>query len=615
MRSFLLVFIFSPLGSIYSSPAFAEVIRSFKTEIRANSDATLTVNESIDYDFEKARRHGISRTIPLKYVRHLQPYTIAVRIKSVSDENGRRLPIRTIYQGDDLILRIGSPNMTLTGRHKFLISYSVRRAINFFEGVPEIYWSLNGSQSPVAIEQATAKVYPPRGVPLTGIKTSCLLQRQDAEQESLSSKGSYQLPGTDQSVVRFESGPLSAGDEFIVVAGLPFNSITKPNLGGKFLFWLSRWWPAITFPAALGLMLALVVWYLGREPFERQGISARWKLPDNLSPAQVGTLIDEKCDIEDILAILIYLAVNGHLRIKQVASGDMFGLTTADFEFIKSEPPENAPELTVYQKYFLDGIFQNGASRVTNIELKYKFFNRISLIRDAIYKSMVDEQYFRTRPDATRDQFYFFALLLLTAGVSVYASCLPLPFVELTSVPGQLSAYALGICLCACVAFLFAPVMPIRTIKGCQALADVLAFTRSFSLVSDARADDSFARAAREDKDLFARLLPYAMVLGVADSLARSFARLQSQRPGWYESLDDSESFEPGQFVYDLGVCLRSLESSLTATRTSEGQINHGPWCAGSGFGGGGLTDGSSRSEDSASRESELSAPSSADAF
>ncbi|MDQ3813441.1 MAG: DUF2207 domain-containing protein, partial [Armatimonadota bacterium] len=51
-------------------PVQAEVIRSFNVDLRLRPDTTLDVTETIVMDLEEAERHGIYRTIPVRYDRY-----------------------------------------------------------------------------------------------------------------------------------------------------------------------------------------------------------------------------------------------------------------------------------------------------------------------------------------------------------------------------------------------------------------------------------------------------------------------------------------------------------------------------------------------------------------
>src|SRR3989344_367965 len=57
----VLLLLFLVPKSVYAE----EKINSFDTNIIAHQDGSMTIKESIEYDFGSAQRHGIFRTIPL----------------------------------------------------------------------------------------------------------------------------------------------------------------------------------------------------------------------------------------------------------------------------------------------------------------------------------------------------------------------------------------------------------------------------------------------------------------------------------------------------------------------------------------------------------------------
>jgi hypothetical protein len=59
----------------------AEIIRSFDSQVRLQKDSSLDVTETIVMDFQAASRHGIDRTIPVKYDRYNNTYSIPFIIK------------------------------------------------------------------------------------------------------------------------------------------------------------------------------------------------------------------------------------------------------------------------------------------------------------------------------------------------------------------------------------------------------------------------------------------------------------------------------------------------------------------------------------------------------
>ena len=170
LRFFLLFATFIVLTSS-TRCARAETIRNFNADVRVREDSTLEVVENIVMDFEGARRRGIFRTIPIRYARNSNSYSIYIRDISVRDGNGRALEYSLSSGGGFLTLKIGNPDIYLTGVQTYVIAYSVRRAINFFDNAPEVYWNATGDQWQFPIQKATARFFWPSGVKIPQVKS------------------------------------------------------------------------------------------------------------------------------------------------------------------------------------------------------------------------------------------------------------------------------------------------------------------------------------------------------------------------------------------------------------------------------------------------------------
>ena len=84
---------------------------------------------------------------------------------------------------------------------------------------------------------------------------------------------------------------------------------------------------------------------------------------------------------------------------------------------------------------------------------------------------------------------------------------------------------------------------------------------------------------------LFEKLLPYAIVFGVAKVWAKRFEGMTSYRPEWYES-EAGGVFTPIVFTSILSHNLSTIQSSYVATPTTSSSGFS------SGFGGGGFSGG-----------------------
>jgi uncharacterized membrane protein YgcG len=132
---------------------------------------------------------------------------------------------------------------------------------------------------------------------------------------------------------------------------------------------------------------------------------------------------------------------------------------------------------------------------------------------------------------------------------------------------------------------LFAPAMPRKTSKGARALWHILGFREFIRRVER----DRLERMLQEDPTLFDRVLPYALVFGIADEWAEKFEGLLQKPPEWFESERwTPTAFTPRTFVYSLGDSVSTMNSVFPSTPARSSGSGAGGGFSGFGGGGGG---------------------------
>jgi len=538
-----------------ASASHAEIIRSFDAEIRLQKDTSLDVTETIVMDFQNADRHGIYRTIPVRYSRYQGNYTVHLKVLSVDDGQGRKWKYQTSRMGRDLNIKIGDPDRTISGVHTYRVRYQVRRAVNFFKGAPEVYWNATGDQWRFPIERATARFYPPPGVSIAQTKNTSF------QGPPGSTVAANTQVGTDS--ITFSTLNLQPGNGLTIVVGLPKDAVVKPTAFQNFMWVFADWWPAFLLPLlALGGLMLL---YLqgGRDIEGGQAIAVEWSPPTELTPAEVGTLVDEHCDMADIVSTLVDLAARGYLVIQETESTKFLFLSSTDYTFIKRNdgPPVNV--LLPYEQTFLNGIF-GYSDRATLSSLKNKFYTHLPAIKSGIYQSLLEKHLFVSNPESTRGMYYGTGIVVAIIGVVLF-------FV------GQ-AAWGIGLLLSGLLCLAFARAMPSKTATGSRLLRQCLGFQRFVELAEK----DRIKVLADKDPTIFGRMLPYAMVLGVADQWADAFKDLMSEPPDWYVGPHTGAHFSSSAFVNDLGHGMNSMGNTMSSAPSSSGGSG------GSGFSGGG---------------------------
>ena len=118
-----------------------------------------------------------------------------------------------------------------------------------------------------------------------------------------------------------------------MLVSVPVGALHQPTSGEEFLFWLADWWQAVLIPICAFMGIFALWWTGGRDIDGGKAIAVEWNPPEELTPAEVGTLIDERCDMRDITSTLVDLAARGHLKIKELKTDKLFFLSNKDYEF------------------------------------------------------------------------------------------------------------------------------------------------------------------------------------------------------------------------------------------------------------------------------------------
>ncbi|HEY9784204.1 MAG TPA: DUF2207 domain-containing protein [Candidatus Obscuribacterales bacterium] len=554
-------------------PSWAEEITTFHSVVNVQSDAMLDVTEELIVDFD-APRHGIYRFIPVEYSRMGNKYTTDFKLLGVKAD-GRDAQYSTSRQGKDVSIKIGNPNTTLTGEHTYTINYSIRRAMNFFDGEPEVYWNATGNQATMPVKHAICDVVLPSPMEESKLRAISYVGPAGSQQN-----GAYSIHGN---VVTFTADSLAPGEGLTVVVRLPKGSIARPSQMQEFLWFLDDWWPLFTIPATtLGIML-IMYWYTGRDVIPNMPVAVEWSPPKNLSPAEVGTLVDERCDMTDIVSTLIDLAARGYLKIRQTIANDMLFFSKHNYVFTKLPEPKNDAKLLPYEKIFLNGLFENAGpdGTVYLSDLKERFYVHLTGIECAIYDSLVQKGMFLQSPRNVRHSWQGIGILLLFCALFGAAVS---------------SAWGFGFALSGLLVLFMSGAMPARTEAGCVALNQCRAFQRFVTLAEKER----LRVLAKDDPTIFGRLLPFAMVLGAADKWAHAFQDLMTRPPDWYEPYGygtPGYHFSAGGFVDDLGAGMRTMGTTFSSTpppqptsSAGSGGSGFNGGSSGGGFGGGGTS-------------------------
>jgi hypothetical protein len=543
---------------LLAAPAAAERVALMQVRIEIERDASLVVTEDIVYDFEDARRHGIFRDVPDRYARRGGPdYRIALEVLSVEDELGGALPYRLLRNGPYRRIRIGDPDRKVTGRHHYRIRYRARLAMLHFDDHDEVYWNVTGDGWEVPIDAATATVRI-AGSGARFLDAVCFTGPRGATRSDCSAEA----VGAEVRVVADRALPPRHG--LTLAASLPKGVVREPSraerLRARFAAWISLWWLL-----PLGTLGGMTAYWrrAGRDPGRGAAIPVRYEPPDGLSPAEVGTLLDERADVDDVTATILHLAVAGYLEITQIESSQFLFFKKTDYRLEKTR---DAAGLKGHQAKLHQALFR-GRDSVLVSDLRNEFYTEMPGIRKALYGQLSGPgRHFVGPPDTVRTRWAIAGGALCVLGFFVAGA----------------TWLVAGVCLglSGLVVLAFSRNMPRRTRKGRRAYEEILGFREFLQRVDR----DRLERMGTATREQFERILPYAIVLGAADAWADAFAEIYRQPPSWYHGYDGVDSFRPGRFVADMGRGLDTIGHAMTSQPSSGS--------GSSGFGGGGFSGG-----------------------
>ncbi len=574
LRTFLVGLIaIAALSFVSPVAAAVEEIRSFDAVIEVRSDGHVIVRERITYVFPGSR-HGIYRVIPESYVDESgKRSTVPIKVLSVTNEVGVPLRATVTTSSRGRSIRIGDPNVFVSGEQVYVITYDVTGAVRYFTDHDELYWNVTGTEWEVPVRAASASVRLPSGIVRTDIRTRCFVGAHGSTSEDC-------LRATRENGAEFSAkGPLT------VVVGWPKGHVAVLKaVVSRRAFSIALALLPLLIPVAVFARLYVVWRRHGRDPAGRGTTVVQYDPPAGTRPADVGFLMDERADVSDITATIVDLAVRGYLRITEIEKKGIFS-KGSDFEFTELGGNRSEDQsLTSYERSILNVIFGFAGTSVkmSVLTANHAFHREIDKLQKKIGEEAVRKGYFPEEPAVVRKRYFRYGIISVGVLVPVMFFAVFLGDTGFTSI--------VAIALTSAAFFAFAPLMARKTAAGVAATEHALGFKEYL-----ARAE-KYRLQWQEHEKMFEAFLPYAMVFGVVDKYTKAFAGIGLTPPdsGWYVG----PSVMAGRFdVAKFVTTMSSLSSGLTVAVQSAPapeRSSSGSWrsSGGSGFSSGGSSGG-----------------------
>lgn len=427
VKKFLTVFIVTLVALLFALPvrvSAQEAISSFDVSMTAQKNGDLLVAEKITYTFGSQYRHGIYRTIPLVSRVGDLYRVIDITFTGVL-RDGKKEKYSLDSTGQEVKVKIGDADRTITGPHLYEIDYIVTNGIGSnYADHNEIYWNVTGDQWEIPIDFASYTLTTDFGTAVQ--KAVCYT----GPVGSTAGDCQVNLEKGKLNVTTTSFLPSNAG--LTIVAGFPVGTFPKSTLQKSLptdpdvkLFLIIV---GIVF-VLLNLLLAplLLSRYLKKRNKTSFGpATVNFDLPkapdgSRISPAEAGTIDNTKLEKEDIVATIFDLAIRKYLKIEGTIKKTAFGLSEKqDFTLTRLEPRQRragtsyGEALNPFERYLMDKLFKNKAT--TTLKEAKLTYTTFSDLETKNFEALIERNFYTKNPKTQKSLCLVFGLMALFSG-------------------------------------------------------------------------------------------------------------------------------------------------------------------------------------------------------
>jgi len=548
-------------------------IADYASTISIDDHGAALISEQITVVFV-GHFNGIYRQIPIEYPGPKSTnYTLFLDVLRVADDNGVPLKYELSTTQGSRKIKIYIPGAEDT-RKTVAITYSVPNAIRYFDDFDEFYWNVTGNDWPVPIDHARAFVTLPPKAAGAGLRAQAFTGMYGSRAQEATSSIS-------ESNVAFETtNPLSMRGGLTIDVYIPKGILQKPSVWTH-VYWFLKSNPILFLPLATFVVMFGMWYWKGRDPDPGVSVAPMYEPPKGMTPAEVGTLIDDSTDPRDITSILVDLAVRGYLKIREEQVTQLLVFKKKDYIFVQVKGPDQWGDLAPFERVMMENLFPAGVTETHIADLRNRFYVAIQPIKSNVMSTLKDKGMYTLDPESAHG-YWILGAVVTAAPFVIVGYFLHVDF-------SQSGVWMFGaILLAALIVFLFSRVMTAKSLKGVRTRVEILGFQEFMNRVD---AD----RLKRMPPDTFEKYLPYAMALGVEHRWAKAFQGLVQNPPTWYEG-SYGPNFSTWMFMNDLGAMTSDTTSALVSTPRASSDSSgfsgsgsdSGGGFSGGGFGGGG---------------------------
>ena len=536
-------------------------VNMYNVDLKVSQEGYFDVIEDYAITFNRQRR-GIYRDILLKYdfvdehgeksKREIEISNIEVpgHKTKITGKFGRRM-------SGNLNIRIGDPNVYISGPMDYSIRYRVKNAFLHNQDGVQLYWNLKPSDWNTTFQDMQFRIELPEGVEVS--EDEVFIYSGYVGTTEASDK--FRVDVAD-GIITAKALPDFAsyyGQAVTVLVKMPEGAVAE--ITPAWPFWTNYGWTLI-----IGLFVAgfYGLWRkYGKD--DRVPTAISYYPPEGIDPAMAGFLIDDKQDTRDLISLIPYWGHKGYIRINEIDKKGLFAKDDTQIVKLKNIAG-NAP---LYERKLFNGIFSGGETKVMVSSLRNSFYSTMNTCKKHLKESA--QKYYE--PKSKKVQVWvtvgLILLTLLTLPVVLYFwGVLP----------------AIGLVIANIVLLVLNFYMIKKNTDGNAIFSELKGFKKFIKTAEE----NKLEFLIKDRPNYFESTMAYALTFGALSSWSRKFEKLDVNPPDWYNSSSGS-IHSMNSFSNSFSKTISSTSSTMVSTPSSSGSGgSSGGGFSGGGFGGGG---------------------------
>jgi len=533
----------------------SEQITLFKSEVVLEQNTDIHIKEEIHYFFPSSRR-GIIREIPVDYkiqAGFKRPTTLILNEIYYFKKDQ---PERTFSQYERssksgyAIFKIGDPDTTIQGGYVYVIEYTLRNAINYFDEYDELYLNLTGNGWDVPIRSALAEIKVPGEItdklcfsgPIDSTESNCSFEDISENEVKIE---------VDTELQRFEG--------YTVVLKMPKGTLDDTTGRQRLAFLLSN----------IGILLPIPVFFFLLNLVNKKGknkkltIIPHYEPREDISPLFAAYVYKGgKVDNKNITSEIIQLAIDGHIKIRQEKRNKYI----LEKDNVNKEIKFDLPS-TLYS-----GLFK-GKDSVDTKKIPSDFYLTVQKLNIASQKKAYDEKYFDKKRKNLKGRLLVLGMLAISGSIFIVSAIITI----------AATGWLLGLFISSVLFIIFSFKVDLKSKKGNELYHELEGLKMYINTAEKHRIE--FHNDPEKFRGVFETLLPYAIIFGLEKKWAKEFEDIYKEPPSWYQG--DVSTFNSYLLASSIAGIDKNVKTRAVSPNSAGGFTSSHGGSGGSGFSGG----------------------------